>query len=255
LAKNSKAKINRTLKNYGIDLSNEVSIPTNIESFKSRKEFNEWKEKAESFTNRNNLRFQFVKNKFGVVASKSELNKIQRDTERARRIAEDRKKKLENAPFVSGGKVQGTVGERVRMMANPNTKGISIPVKFDFNKIHSFFELRKRKESMEKKANPRFYDERAERFKDLYMRSLEEMFNSDADGVIERLQKVSGADFYELYQMFDEFEPVFDPSPQKGLDANGMWIDESASLRQLDQIEKYLDQFLAGKIDVHLKGF
>ncbi|WP_238629291.1 hypothetical protein, partial [Klebsiella pneumoniae] len=55
LAKNAKAKIRRTLKNYGIDLTGDVFIPESIESFGTRKGFNKWKESVSSFTNPANL--------------------------------------------------------------------------------------------------------------------------------------------------------------------------------------------------------
>ena len=94
LARNAKAKVRRTFKNYGIDLTGEVDIPT-LDDFKTRKQFNEWREKVESFTNRNNLNYQFVKNDFGVSASKKELNDIARDVKKAQRLADQKIKEIE----------------------------------------------------------------------------------------------------------------------------------------------------------------
>src|SRR5690606_39756223 len=42
--RNTRAKLNRILKQHNIDLSNEIPIP-DLESFRSRKEFNEWTRK------------------------------------------------------------------------------------------------------------------------------------------------------------------------------------------------------------------
>jgi hypothetical protein len=97
LVKNSKAKVKRTFQKYGVDLTEEVSIPS-LDSFQTREEFNEWKEKAGSFTNRNNQRFQFVKNEHGVVASKSLLNEISRNRKKEILLAEKKLKEIKANP-------------------------------------------------------------------------------------------------------------------------------------------------------------
>ena len=51
LVKNAKSKVRRVQKNYGIDLSKEIELPS-LESFETRKQFNEWKQKQSSFLNR-----------------------------------------------------------------------------------------------------------------------------------------------------------------------------------------------------------
>src|SRR5690606_23216478 len=94
LVRNTKAKIRRTAKNYGIDLSNQIQIPS-IEEFRSREHFNEWKNKQHSFTSLSNRNFQFKKNEFGVVASKRELDIIDQNTRRAQAIADKLRKEAE----------------------------------------------------------------------------------------------------------------------------------------------------------------
>jgi hypothetical protein len=93
----ARAKVKRTFQKYGVDLTEEVSIPS-LDSFQTREEFNKWKEKAGSFTNRNNQKFQFVKNEHGVVASKSLLNEISRNRKKKFVLAERKVKRNKSKP-------------------------------------------------------------------------------------------------------------------------------------------------------------
>jgi hypothetical protein len=163
-------------------------------------------------------------------------------------------KKLVERPFISGGKQYGTVGKRLRMMKRRPSSLVSRPSDFDFNKIHTYTELEKRKEIAKKKADPTNFDERTEKMKERYIEGLEFMFNSEADEVIRKLRMIPAEIFYEMYQIYDEFEPTFNPSPQKFYE-NGVWIDEGAMTSQLHDIEKYLDQYLEGRMEFRLKGF
>jgi hypothetical protein len=251
LMKNAKTKMKRLQKNYGVNLIGEIPLPT-LSAFQNRKQFNEWKQEISSFTNRNNQRYQYKKNVHGVVASKAMLNEIERNTKRAQRIAEQAKKKMENKPFISGGEIVGTVGERQRMMARPNIMGFSKPVKFDFNNIHSYRELFKRKEVMEKKADPKHYNKRSERMKELYINGILEKFNSDAESLAKKLEAMPADDFYVMFQIFDEFETTFDPSPQKYVGYDGQYVDEQSNLRELERVENYVDIYFEGGMDTDL---
>lgn len=205
LARNAKSKISRIKNKYGVDLSGEIEVPK-IDSFASRAEFNQFKERAKSFTNRNNTKYQFVENKFGVVASKKEINKIKRDTEKAQRVAKKLTKEATNKPFIAGGKQQGTVGQQMKQMGKPDTAGIVIPNDFDFNKIRTRKQLKAKAESMEGRSEPGFFDKRMEQMKTNFIDALNKTFNSDAHGVAERIEIMSARDFYEMYLTINEFK-------------------------------------------------
>lgn len=241
MVRNTKAKIRRTHKNYGVDLSDEIDIPS-IENFKTRKEYNEWKEKVDSFTNRNNLNYQFKKNDYGVVASKKELNQIERATKQAQRVADELREKANKKPFISGGKEQGTVGQRMLQMGRPNTAGIYRPPDFDFDKIRSKKQLEEKKKNMEERSNPNFIDERAERLKQNYYETLEKFFNSDADDLIDRIKEIPADDFFELFLQFDEFQFDF-------------LYTEEQSQNTLNKLMSVIEQYNDGKINMDLKGF
>jgi hypothetical protein len=242
LAKNAKAKVRRTLKNYGIDLSREVDIP-DLESFKTRKEFNEWKEKIGSFTNRHNQNYQFIKNEHGVAISKARKNKIERNIKKVQREVEKEQKRRENMPFISGGKVQGTVGQRMLQMARPTD--LHKPKDFDFSKIKDYQRLHEIEKNFERKSDPSRRDTRAEKMRDIFIETLERTFNSDADDLIEKLREMSGSDFYDMYQIVDEFDfDYYDPSPQDDFD--GQMIDEGQKLRELRKLEKGYEMYIRG---------
>lgn len=202
LARSAKAKINRVKGKYGIDLTGEITVPK-LESFKSRSEFNAFKDQVKSFTNRNNTKYQFVENKYGVVASKREINKIKRDTKQAQRVAKKLAKEAVNKPFVAGGKVRGTVGQRMLQMGKPETAGITIPRDFDFFKIRTRKQLMEKAKNMRERSDVEFFDKRMELMKDNYIKSLESTYNSDAHELAKVIEQMSPKDFYEMYISFD----------------------------------------------------
>lgn len=241
LVRNSKAKIKRTFKNYGIDLSNEITIPK-VSDFKTRKEFNEFKSQIKNFTNRNNTNYQFVKNKYGVVASKKEINEARRTANIARRVAKKVEKQVANKPFMQGGKESGTVKQRMLQMGKPNVAGIYIPPKFDFDKIHSRRQFTEKVENLTERSDPQFLNKRAEKMKENYIKSLNENFNSDSNDVIQMVLQVPASDFFELYIMNDEMEFAYHYTEEEGL-------------THLAKISSVLTKYFAGEVNMDLKGF
>lgn len=246
LAKNTKAKLARTTKNYGIDLSAEISVPK-LEDFSTRDEYNEWKQKASSFTNRNNLHYQFKKNEFGVVASKARIGKIERENRRAIDIAKRKEKEMQNKPFISGGKVQGTVGERMAYMGRPNMAGITVPKKFDFNEIRNQDRLNTVEQNMERRSDVTYFDKRMETMKARYIESLMDFFNSDANDLAEKLRNMPADDFYEMYLKYDEFDfDVF--YPMEG-------VETSSHDHIVKRLESYVERYYQGDENLDLKPF
>jgi Phi-29 DNA terminal protein GP3 len=251
LVANSRRKIRDVNKKYGIDLTGEVELKK-LSDFTSRDEYNEWKQKQRSFTNRNNLNYQFVKNEFGVSASKATLNKIKRDIKTVQRQVDQETKRRETLPFISGGKVQGTVGQRMLQMARP--MDLHRPKDFNFSTIKSIQRLRDIERNMSNKADPKKRDEKAERWKNMFIETLERTFNSDADDIIDKIRQMSGQDFYDMYQVVDEFSfDYYDPSPQEGYD--GMMIDEGNKLRELRNLEAGYERYMRGEYGPSLKDY
>lgn len=246
LVRNTKAKIKRTLKNYGIDLSNEIQIP-DIEDFKTREAFNEFKHKQKSFTSVANRHYQFKKNEYGVVASKAEIAEIERNTKRAQKIADKLIKEAEKKPFVAGGKEQGTIGQRMKQMAHPqNLTGISRPKDFDFNKVRSRKQLEQKMKNMEERADEDFFDKRMEKMKENLIDLLEKTFNSDAKDLVDKLKNIPPDDFYEMFLMFEEltFDYIY-TSEADGSEANNY----------VSKIMSYVERYENAQINMDMKGF
>ncbi|HSH24519.1 MAG TPA: hypothetical protein VLA13_03160 [Massilibacterium sp.] len=250
LVRNTRAKIRRVEKNYGVDISDEVNIPT-LESFQTRKQFNEWKQDMQSFTNRHNLNYQYQKNKYGVVASKAQLNKIERDTRRAIYLAEERKKEMENRPFYQGGEQVSTVGQRMQHMKDPDIPGTYAPEPFDFDQVKTQQRVSDLLRSRERMADPEDYDKKREQMKDNFTTMLAKNFNSDADELIDKISKMSSKDFLDLYSQHAEFD--FDVYYL----ASEMDLEASSYMNDLNAMESYVDAYIEGnsKYGTDLKDF
>lgn len=251
MAKNTKAKIKRTIKNHGIDLSNQISVPS-IKDFKTRDEFNTWKQKSESFLDRGNWKYSFVKNKNDVSISRKELNELKKKTKIAQQKAKKQIAQAEKLPFVMGGKVYGTVGDRIRQMPDAHELGIYIPPDFNFNAIQNQSQLRMKKESIEKRVNPDSIDERMRQMKENFTVVLEKSHNSDAQELIDRLDNVPNDVFLEMYWQFEEFDFTLyrsDPTEQFMEEIRNRGTDD------INQMIAYIDAYERGDLTFDMKGF
>lgn len=248
LRRNATAKINRTLKKFGVDLSQEVRLPRGISSFTTRKEFNEWKDELKRFTNPDNWKYQFVKNEHGVVISKKELRRIELDNQRAIRNARKVIDKVAKQPFIQGGEQYGTVGKRLKQMPKEEIAGVTVPVKFDFNKVDSYERLEDVKRQQRERATGEYYNKKNQQLKDNFILTLQRAFNSDADSVVERLKNLPTTDFIELSLMFDEMDIKTYYYSELG---GGTAVDRD----RMETIHDYLDLYEAGKINMKLKNF
>lgn len=199
LRRNTKAKINRVKKNYGVDLEGEIPLP-DLSEFETRQEFNEWKELQQRFTNRSVSEFQFVKNPYGVVTTKKDIYQIEQATRQAQRLADEKIKEVLDQPTFHDGEQIGTVGDRAHYMKEPDVTGIHRPSDFDFSQVRSKRRLDDLREGMEKRSKEEYYDERNKRMLDNFINILEGSFHSEADDLIEELKTINPDDFYGLYQ-------------------------------------------------------
>lgn len=254
MAKNTKAKIKRTIKNHGIDLSNQISIPS-IKEFKTRDEFNAWKQKSKSFLDRGNWKYSFVKNKNDVSISRKELNELKKKTKVAQNLAKKKLKQTEKLPFVAGGKQYGTVGDRIKQMPNANELGIYIPPDFNFDAIQNQSQLKMKKNQIEKKVNPDEIDKTMTTMQRNFITVLEHSFNSDAEELVEKLKNVPADDFLEMYYMFEEFDFALYRSPK---DADSGYHPDAVDqehLADVSQMLAYVNAYERGDLNFDMKGF
>ena len=236
LTANARRKVKRINKNYGIDLTSEVTLPK-IQSFQTRKQYNQWKEQVQSFTNRANLDYQYVKNPFGTVASKKELNEMKRKT----RIAQDRARKLISGqvdkPWIFKRQVRATQGQRMEQLAgDAEAAGVTVPPDFDFDKMRTQQQFRERVEAIDRRNEPEYFDRKMARMQLNFMDILSLSFGPDADDLLILLNELTPKEFWEVYQMFEGFDFALYDSDGQDVDAN---------LGQLHRMENYTEAFKA----------
>lgn len=243
----AKSKLRRVNKNYGIDLSDEINL-MKLDEFKTRKEFNTWVENMQRFTNRNNQRYQFVKNEYGLVMNKKELNELIRISKQNQRLAKQKIKEALNLDALKNKQKEvQRLKEQTLMLGEANVTGITVPPIFNFKQFRTTRTLKRAIDNIYKRSNPEFYDTRSERMKDNFIRSLEGSFNSNADKLVSMLRNMSGQDFYELY-MSDRL--VFDFSLY---DSEGQFHE--ADEDKLRAMEQDVEDFYNGNFDTDFKHF
>ena len=247
LTRNAKAKIKRVQKNYGIDLSKEVDLKK-MDEMKSRKEFNLWVERLQSFTNRHNLNYQYVKNDNGLVLNKKVLNQVKRANKKNQQEAKAKKKEIENLDFIKNSKRQKAIRERMIILGEENVTGISIPADFDFNQFKTPRSLDRAIKNIMKRNDPKYYNRKNEILQDNFIRSLEGTFNTLADDLVNRLREINPDDFYELYLMFND-----DVMDFTLYDSEGQYVEaDEGKVRKLESI---VDEYESGKLNMDLKDF
>lgn len=245
LVRNAKSKISRIKTNYEIDLANDIKLPK-LEDISTREEYNKIKREIKSFTSRSNQNYQFVKNDYGVVATKKEINEVKRNTKAAQRIADRVKKEIEKKPFHIGGKQQTTVGQRMAQMARPDV-GISRPNDFDFDAIRSRHDFKRKMESMEDRADPNIFEKRKQALKENIIKKMEVSFNSDADELIKRLKTLDADVMYELFLTHEEFQFTYRYT------RDHMGVDDINE--EINDLHSILDRFDNGEENTDLWGF
>lgn len=247
LKKRANAKLKRT-KQAGIDFSSEINIPSKFTDFTSRKEFNAFIERTESFLVRNNAKYKVVKNKFGVVSTLYEISREKVRTKIAQRRADDQIKKVEDRPIFDDGKRSAmTVGQRMASMGKPSIAGFVRPSDFDFESYQTQEGLEGRFRSTEGRSQPNYHDRRNSTLKDNFNRVLSEAFNSDANELIEKLKQLSNDDFLMLYIQTEEFD--FDLFYQS---ENGVITPPEELTPQ--KMLNFVDAFLNGEYDKDFKN-
>jgi hypothetical protein len=272
LVKNAKAKIARTIKEKGtqvvmevtndqgetsyqsVDVRNLISIPS-IEEFTDRKAFNKLKQDLSSFTNRNNQRFRFIQNEHGVVSTKATINAIEKNNKKAIRLAEKAQSKALKLPFIQGRQEVGTVLERT-VMGKKNNTGIIVPLKFNFDSIKFKDQLIVKGKNSLKQADPNRFDKRAENAKNVLADTIERTFNGWADDIADKVRNLPTDVFDMMYQMFEEFQfENWNVSPKDGEEGyDGRFYDPSDEMRNLTQINYYLDLYYEGRLAEKFPG-
>ena len=239
LVRNTRSKIRRAQKSYGIDLSGEVNIPA-LQDFKHRKEFNQFKKEMTQFTDRRNRDYQFVKNKHGVVASKTILDQAKEYTKGAQELTTKFIDGIKEHPTYRKGEPVGTVEQLIAMRGESEGVGLNPPRDFDFDAIQSRKKLDERIENMERKTKPQYYAEAKERMQDNYIEILKLSLNSGADPLIEKIESLDSETFYQMWLQISEIDFNL-------YDSDGGFAGEGKDkIPTDDEIDKHVSSVLFG---------
>jgi hypothetical protein len=245
LVRNTKAKMKRVKEEYGIDLSYQIEIP-DFDEVKSPEAFDEFSEQMMSFTDRNNLNYQFGRNKWGMVYSKAEEAEGILNTKQAQENAQEFIDRFKEKEYqISGNDAGYTVGQRMMLFEKENVAGISVPDDFDIDAFQSRSRLEGRLELLEEKADGVFFDRSMRTMKENFMKSVKGSFNSEADDVVEMLDIMPEDDFFELFIQSAEF--TFEDYASDGS------IDGTAE--QAERLRGYLHEYFKGNMNTELKAF
>lgn len=226
---------NTILKN--VDIKSFADIPS-LDSFQSRSEFNKWKQQQESFTNRNNQRYKFVKNEFGVAASQSLINEINRNRNREIKAAKEELKKRKKDPKVK---------QELLKMAKPDSLGVHIPKKFNFKEVRSNLRLEDIMETTKRRSDPEFYPKRMVKMQETFINELEKAFNSDANWLIDKIREMSPDEFLNMYGKYNSFDfRVFYILK---------YVDEFEANKYLHEMERDFERYQTDERAKDLKDF
>jgi hypothetical protein len=190
LVRNAKAKMRRLQKQHGIDLTNEISLPS-LSSFQNRKEFNNFKEDINKFNKGLKNDYKIVKNEQGVAFTKKEVKNYERKQKEAIELAEQY--------------YQKTKTENQKIFLKPSN--LDIPRKIDLNDIKTRENFKNRMENLTKRSDPDYFNYRDELFKTNYIKSILGSFNEReiVEEIVELLQAIPADRFYDIYKEYIEF--------------------------------------------------
>jgi hypothetical protein len=245
LVRNTKAKMRRVKRDYGLDLSYEIDIPSYSE-VKSSETFDDFSEEMMSFTDRGNANYQFARNEKGMPYSKAELQRGLELREIAAVNAQNFIDRFKEKEYQINNQDAGyTVGDRMTLYEKENVAGITVPNEFDINAFESRNRLESRLETLEEKADGVFFDRSMRTMKENFMKSLKGSFNSTGDDIVEMIDIMPEDDFFELFIQSAEF--TFEDYASDGS------ID--GTVEQAERLRGYLHEYFKGNVDMTLKAF
>lgn len=172
----------------------------NIKDFKTRDEFNAYKQQMESFLNKHNLNYQYVKNPHGVVVTKKEMNEIERTLKRVNRIREEEVKRRRKMPFKHGKKpTEFNVGEQEKLMGDTRFRESKHKVKNNFHNMKNYSDYEEWKKEVEEEFGGNYRDKRSQGYKDRYIKGLENIFGDESKQLIKHIEKMPLGDFMDVY--------------------------------------------------------
>lgn len=228
LQKNAKAMIRSRKKKYNVDISGDIDLKGSISEFKTRKEFNAWKESMNKLRYRADLQIKKVdgtvasvkqinqakqevnvmkrklqkvdnkyQNKYKVAFTEKQLMTLTLQTNVARDMEMQRQKYLESIPRFD------KKGRRIKDVRKDKTGGtVIVREKFDPTLIDNNQRVKIREYNLKHVSDPERYSKREGQLKQNAMEKMLQSFGDDAEDVLTYFNKMSDAEFNNFYFMF-----------------------------------------------------
>lgn len=215
LNKSISNKKSRIKKEFGVELQIKTKP---IKEFGSRKEYNEFVKQSKKFIDRRN--FRYVKNPHGVVLRREEYEQIKKDVEKINRRNKRKLNKIDKKTFTSRGKKTDTRVIDRRLMLDPRYDYLR---DMDFKKRWQTLQTAQDVENYAEKAANRARDEyeleTQNLFKNNYIKSLQNVFGSNVNAIIEKVNEMSPEEFEQLYLTEDIVDFDFNYDDQIEVDS------------------------------------
>lgn len=216
-------RLNKSISNKKSRIKKEFSVELQIKTkpikeFGSRKEYNEFVKQSKKFIDRRN--FRYVKNPHGVVLRREEYEQIKKDVEKINRRNKRKLNKIDKKTFTSRGKKTDTRVIDRRLMLDPRYDYLR---DMDFKKRWQTLQTAQDVENYAEKAANRARDEyeleTQNLFKNNYIKSLQNVFGSNANAIIEKVNEMSPEEFEQLYLTEDIVDFDFNYDDQIEVDS------------------------------------
>lgn len=199
LQENAKRKQNRLKRQFDIDIDIDYK---GFYDIKNKKEFNDYINKLENFTDRKNYRY--VKNKNDLAIPRETFIEIQNVLKDVNKLKEKRYNEIKNINFTSfGNETDETINDR-KLMGDVRYNEFK-KQKFNFNRFRSEKEINDYLNSLKKKTKKSYYRFRNKQLKQHYIKSLNNVFNENekTKKLIKKVEKMSIKKFMQLFYTED----------------------------------------------------
>lgn len=197
LNQSTRRKKRRLEKIYGVKHNIDIQ---DISSFQSRKEFNKYINELEKFTDRKN--FTYVKNKYGVVISRDDMNEIKTHIKKINKQKRKDYRKIKNKTFKTRG--QNTLEKVNDRKLMGDTRFDEFTEKtFNFDRFRDQKEIEMYKKSVNKQAKSDYVIELRKKYKSNYIIALQNVFGKMGKKLISKVKSMSLEDFLEIYYTED----------------------------------------------------
>ena len=203
-------------------------------AFKTRKDFNAFKQTVEEVTSRSFKPLQIQDNAKGIKYPRIMLNIGLKHADRAKKEAQKQIDKIKDLPIIIDGEERGTVADREIARPDSDAYGIYSPSDFDIDLYTTPEAVEKRIEKDKERSEPEYYDMRKAQMQENFISIFEGQDPNEVPvEIVQMLSIMTPDQFYEFYWMFPDisFED-FDSDSGQGFRSNA-----------IEELEYYLIRF------------